>query len=89
MSRVYLVGERNDRYAMFFSHLAVIRYERVTVGRRYKLVRIEHVIEDCSEGEEGALPGVQDILDNGPPGEGQVGQLHLHACPNLLYVPIR
>ncbi len=53
------------------------------MGRRYKLVHIEHVIEDCSEGEEGALPGVQDILDNGPPGEGQVGQLHLHACNNL------
>ncbi len=87
MSRVYLVDERNDRYAgtllCFSSHLAVIRYEGVTVGIRYKLVHIEHVIEDCSEGEEGALPGVQDILDNGPPGEGQVGQLHLHACPNL------
>ena len=46
MSRVYLVGERNDRYAMFFSHLAVIRYEGVTVGRRYKLVHIENAIED-------------------------------------------
>jgi hypothetical protein len=54
------------------------------VGRRYKLVRIEHVIEDCSEGEEGALPGVQDILDDGPPGEGQVGQLHLHACTTVI-----
>jgi hypothetical protein len=72
-----------DMLCFFSSHLAVIRYEGVTVGRRYKLVRIEHVIEDCSEGEEGALPGVQDILDDGPPGEGQVGQLHLHASTNL------
>ncbi len=31
---------------MFFSHLAVVRYKGVTVGRRYKLVHIEHVIED-------------------------------------------
>lgn len=34
---------------------------------------------DCAwlEGEQGGVPGLQDVLDDVPPGQRQVGQVHL------------
>ena len=46
----------------------------------YKSLGLDWPSQGCVcllEGEQGGVPGLQDVLDDVPPGQRQVGEVHL------------